>query len=98
MKGLIKRLGLNVDENNRFWQDAFSKAQLEPEIPFFIDCEYVEKIQTEYGVFPKNFDLLMRAVEEIRKDKDLCMLAKIFYHLFELKKRFYGNGWLKFYF
>ena len=85
MKELLKRLNLKVDENNKFWQDAFSKAQLEPEIPFFIDCEYVKKIQTEYGVFPKNFDLLMSAVEEVRKDKDLCMLAKIFYHLFSLQ-------------
>ena len=84
MKQLIKRLGLNVDENNKFWQSAFAKAKNEEEIPFFISKEYVEKIQTEYGVFPKNFELLLSAVDGIRQNKDLCMLAKIFYHLFFL--------------
>ena len=32
MKELLKRLNLNVDENNKFWQSAFAKAKNEEEI------------------------------------------------------------------
>ena len=62
MKQLIKRLGLNVDENNKFWQSAFAKAKNEEEIPFFISKEFIEKIQNEYQVLPKNYQLLLRSI------------------------------------
>ena len=94
MKGLFKRLDLKVDENNEFWQEAFYKAIIEPEIPFFISKEYLEKMQNEYCVFPKNYELLLSVVDEIRENKDLCLLAKILYHLLflEVEKKRIFNG------
>ncbi len=85
MKGLFERLDLKVDKNNEFWQNAFSKAIIEPEIPFFISKEFIEKIQNEYQVLPKNYQLLLSVVDEIRKNKDLCLLSKILYHLLFLE-------------
>ena len=94
MESLAKELNINIDFSNKFWIDAYNKAVLEPEIPYFISTEFIKKIQDEYGVLPKNYNILLDAVGLIREDKNLCLLAKILYHLLflEIDKKRIFNG------
>ncbi len=85
MENLAKQLNISIDLTNKFWIDAYNKAILEPDVPYFISPEFVKKIQTEYCVLPENYELLLDAVCLIQEDKNLCLLAKILYHLLFLK-------------
>ena len=85
MENLAKELNISIDLTNKFWIEAYNKALLEPIVPYFISTEFVKKIQDEYGVLDKNYNLLLDAVCQIRQDKNLCFLAKILYHLLFLR-------------
>ena len=84
MENLAKQLNISIDLTNKYWIDAYNKALLEPLVPYFISAEFVKKIQDEYGVLAKNYNLLLDAVCQIKQDKNLCLLAKILYHLLRL--------------
>lgn len=86
MKELIQKLKISIDTSNQDWVEAHNKAVNEPEVPFFISKEFVNKINDEYGVLQKNYHLLISAVDEVKKNLHLCLLSKILYHLLFLNK------------
>ena len=81
MQDFFNRLNLKIDVKNQFWKSAYDVSILEPEIPFFMTKDFVQKLHFEYGVLPKNYELLLSAVESIQQNADLCLLSKILYHL-----------------
>ena len=85
MKDFLRKFNSKIDENNEYWLTAFAKAKEDGDVPFFISRDFVQKLQNEYGVFPKNFELLLDAVDKVKQDKDLCFFAKVLYHLIGLR-------------
>ncbi len=94
MENFAKRLNLNIDFSNKYWLDAYNKAILEPIVPYFINEEFVKKISDECGCLTTNCDILISAVSFIQKDENLCLLAKVLYHLLFLsttKEQIFGD-------
>ncbi|MBE7041385.1 MAG: hypothetical protein E7400_05410 [Ruminococcaceae bacterium] len=79
---------LNIKIESTYWDEAYKKALSEPEIPEWLTEGFIRKLNDEYDVIPKSFDLLLEALPHVVSVPELCLLAKTLYHILMHKKSY----------
>ncbi len=72
-------LGIKIE--SPCWDKAYSLAVKEPQAPYWLTTEYIEKLHKKYNVLRANYDVLISAVPCVAENPHLCLLAKTLYHI-----------------
>ncbi len=72
---------LSVKISSPYWDEATEKAKKDPKIPEWLTEEYISALQKDYNIFPQNYNHIISAIPHIVRVPELCMLAKILYHI-----------------
>lgn len=81
------RKSLNITIESPYWDMAYEKAISEP-LPEWLTESYIREIHGEYGFFSKNLETIVSAIPHITEVPELCLLAKVLYHILDTKKNF----------
>ena len=76
---------LNVTIESEFLDEAYKRASEEKEIPEWLTPEFLKELNKDWGILEKNIDIALVALDQVVKNDDLLMLAKILYYILEIK-------------
>ncbi len=82
------RKKLNIKIESPFWDEALKKAQNDPEVPEWLTQEYVSALEERFSILKENLLSVLAALEQVVKTPELCLFAKILYHIIEKKESF----------
>lgn len=80
---VLKRLNVTIE--SEFLDEAYKLAVAEKEIPEWLKPEFLKEINQDWGILEKNLDVALVALDQVVKNDDLLMLAKILYYIIKLK-------------
>ena len=86
MEDVRRTLGVKIE--SPYWDEAYSKALKETQVPEWMTREYIRSLHDDYGLFPTYIDYILAVAEEVSKDASLCLLAKTLAHILSTKKDF----------
>lgn len=72
---------LNIKVESPYWDEAYKKALSEPGVPDWLTEGFIRKLNDDYDVVPKSFDMLLEALPLVVAVPELCLLAKTLYHI-----------------
>lgn len=80
---VLKRLNVTIE--SEFLDEAYKLALAEKEIPEWLTPEFLKKLNQDWGILERNIDLALVALDQVVKNDDLLLLAKILYYILKLK-------------
>ncbi len=83
VKNLLKNLNISIE--SPYLETAYQSAINDVDA-FYLKEEFIEELNTYYGVIPKNYEVLKKALIGVREQKDLSLFVKVLYHLINLRK------------
>ena len=79
---------LNVKIESPFWDDALKKSMEEPAVPEWLTEDYIAELENTYSLFGDMAPYIFQARVQVVSSPELCLLAKILYHIIDRNKNF----------
>ena len=79
---------LNIKIESPYWDEAYKKALSEPEVPDWLTEGFIKKLNEEYDVVPKSYNILLEALPYVLAVPELCLLCKTLYYILMSKKSY----------
>ena len=82
------RDALHVKIHSPFWDQAYRQALLDPLQPEWMTERYLRELHAQLHCLPVNLELVVQGLEQVNRDKNLCLFVKTLLHILELHKPF----------
>ncbi len=86
---LFERFDVVID--SKYLDRAYNLALSEKELPQWLRPEFLRELKNDWNILDKNIDTAIAALEQVVKNEDLILLAKVLYHILKLQ----GNNYQK---
>ncbi len=80
---VLKRLKITI--YSEFLDEAYKLAVEEKEIPEWLKPEFLKELNDDWGILEKNIDIALGALDQVVRNDDLVLLAKILYYILKIK-------------
>lgn len=82
------RTTLNISIASPFWEDALEKALHMPAVPQWLSEEFLLALENDFFLLRDFKEPVLQAMEQVVVTPELCLLAKVLYHILGEKKSF----------
>jgi len=82
------RQTLNISIDSPFWEEALENATRMPDTPQWLSEEFLLSLENDFSLLGDLKAPVLQSMEKVAATPELCLLAKILYHILEKKKSF----------
>lgn len=86
MNNLLERL--NMENISPLFDEYYENLAHDTHIPNWLTEDFVISTQEECGLLPTQLEVVLDALREVVKNKDLVLFAKILYEMLKIKKHY----------
>ena len=79
---------LQIQIESPYWDEAFARAQKDPQIPQWLTDDYILALEKDFSLLGDQQSAVLAGLAQVRQREELSLLAKTLYHIIAMDHRY----------